>query len=293
MTKGVIPLADLRRNCLNYTSYYYETSKTYPEFHGVTAGNFDGAGISHGVIQFNFISTTLQPIWKDLINNNPIQCYNAFDQNDTFYNTWKNNILTMTTSQLISWGQSITDPSNSHKTIEPWNTYFRQLGIMKESIDRQMIGVTPYFNSTEIWKSKFGVWSRRGYALLFDIAVQSGSISTSTQDLIMSDIAKIDKKLSREEFETQRLLAIANRRADAVGSTYQASYRDRKTAIAKGSGTVYGGFVDTTPYDLILEPAFETDVVTAAPPPVITPTTPVIPTTQPQFVIINHNLVGV
>jgi hypothetical protein len=291
MTKGVIPKADLQKNCLNYTSYYYETSKTYPEFHGVTASSFDGAGLSHGVIQFNFISTTLQPIWKDLINNYPIQCYQAFDQNDTFYNTWKNNILTMTTSQLISWGLSIGEPTNLHKCIEPWNSYFRQLGIMKESIDRQMVGVQPYFSSTEIWKSKFGVWSRRGYALLFDIAVQSGSISTSTQDLIMSDIAKIDPKQTREQIETAKLIIIANRRADAVGSTYQQSYRDRKLAIAKGSGYVYGGFVDTTPYDLLLEPAFDTDVVAApapAPPP-----PPQVPTLKPEFILINHNVVGI
>jgi hypothetical protein len=146
----------------------------------------------------------------------------------------------------------------------------------------------PYFNSANTWKGDYSLWSRRGYALLFDIAVQSGSISTAVHDLIMSDFATIDMNQSRQTIEVQKMQFIANRRADAVSSTYQQSYRDRKLAIANGSGTVYGGFVDTTPYDLILEPAYDTDVVTQTVNNGQTTTTP----TGHQYITIHHNIVG-
>ncbi|MDM5223529.1 hypothetical protein QUF86_22905 [Peribacillus sp. NJ11] len=44
-TNTVLPLATLKRKMLALTSYY-ETSTIEPDTFGVTAGNFDGAGLS-------------------------------------------------------------------------------------------------------------------------------------------------------------------------------------------------------------------------------------------------------
>ncbi|PEB72716.1 peptidoglycan-binding protein [Bacillus thuringiensis] len=267
-TNTPLPLATLRRKMLALTSYY-ETSTTEPDNFGVTAGNFDGAGLSWGAIQFNFglieSHNTLSPIWRDLITNHPTVTRGSFS-NQADYDYWRNLIISNIYANLKNFGKSITDPTNKHKVIEPWKTNFMNLGRTQEAQDRQVQGVKKYFDLAEDWKNEFRLWSRRGYALLFDIAVQSESIAKETKDLIKADFTELSPTLSREQLETEKMRIIANRRADAVSSRWKASYRERKLAIANGSGYVYGGdlFMDTSKYDIVLEPAFESDIYVPA-----------------------------
>ena len=59
---------DLKEKVLGMTAFF-ETSNTYPDCYGITAGNWDGAGISHGVLQYNFKAGSLQPLWNHMNNN--------------------------------------------------------------------------------------------------------------------------------------------------------------------------------------------------------------------------------
>ena len=287
----VLPVEELKGKMLDYITYYYETSKIRPDCYGVTAGDFDGAGLSHGVIQFNFYSGTIQPIWSYLINNYPTVCKTAFNNVLSDYNTWVDVVLNRTNQEQQDWGTSITDPLNDHKVVEPWNTYFKQLGMSVEGIERQLLGCEPYFANALAYKEMFNLYSRRGYTLLMDICVQSGSISTTVQNLILSDFETLGTSYTREELEHQKMIIIANRRADAVGQTYQQSYRDRKLAIANGTGTVYGGFVTTEPYELNLEPAFESDVY-VEPPPGEEPPPPGETNPNPYYIVLSNNVIG-
>lgn len=260
----VLPLEKLKENLLSQTSYL-ETSTKYPSNFGVTAGNFDGAGISWGAIQYNFGQTvennTLSPIWIDLINNHPAVCAACFS-NQSDYTWWKNLILANVYANLKSFGTNITDPTNSHKVIEPWNTNFTKLGMTPEAIQRQIQAAEWYYTTAVSWKNEFGLWSRRGLSLCYDIAVQSGSISQGTKDLIKADFLGINSDgKTKEQIETEKLIIIANRRSDAVTGEFQTSYRERKLAIANGYGSVYGGtlYLDTVEYDMVLAPAFESD----------------------------------
>lgn len=263
-TNTILPLTTLKRKMLALTSFY-ETSTTEPDNYGVTAGNFDGAGISWGAIQFNFGKTeqynTLSPIWQDLINNNPAVTKGAFTK-QTDYDLWRNLILRNNYTELKTFAKKITDPTNEHKVKEPWKTYFMNLGRTLEAQDRQLQGAERYYKQAKMWKDEFGLWSRRGYALLFDISVQSGGIKPDTMNLVKADFQRLSPTLSREQLETEKMRIIANRRADAVDSEWRPSYRERKLAIANGSGNVYRGtlFMDTAKYDMILEPAFESDI---------------------------------
>lgn len=261
-TGDILPLAELKEQLLALTSYL-ETSTTYPNNFGITTGNFDGAGISWGAIQYNFgqmeDSNTLSPIWRDLINNYPDVCKACFS-NISDYDWWTNLILTGTYTQLKTFGTNITDSTNNHKVIEPWNTNFTKLGMTQEGIERQVQGANWYYNEAVKWFNEFGLWSRRGLSLCFDIAIQSGSISQTTKDLINADFTKITAT-TKEEIETKKLIIIANRRADAVSIEWQETYRERKLAIANGSGGVYGGTLplNTADFNMILEPAFVGD----------------------------------
>ncbi|WP_306010530.1 GH25 family lysozyme [Bacillus sp. MMSF_3328] len=250
----ITPDSEMRENTLALTALM-ETSTSPPDSFGVTGGNFDGQGISHGAIQYNFGSGTLQPIWKDLINKYPSVVRGAIT-NQADYDYFVNMVLNFTKADQIAFGDRISDPANKHKVIEPWNTYFKNLGKTQESIDRQKEAAVWYFDQAVKWMDEYGLWTRRGFALLFDIAVQSGSIPQTVKDLILADFAAMNNTgKTPEQIETDKMVIIANRRADVVDPTWQNTYRQRKLAIANGSGTVYGSLlVDTTQYDAILEP---------------------------------------
>lgn len=258
-TGGGIPESELKENALALTALF-ETSTSPPEAFGVTSGNHDQQGLSHGALQFNFGQGTLQPIWRDLINQHP-DVVRAAITNQGDYDYFVDLILNGTTDEQIAFGTNITDPNNDHAIVEPWKTYFMTLGTSQESIDRQILAAQWYFDQGKKYFDLFNLWTRRGYALMFDISVQSGSIGQAKIDLINADFAAMDTTgMTEEEIETEKMKIIVTRKVEEVNPTYQTSYYDRKMSIANGSGWVYGGtlFMDTANYNMILEPAYGT-----------------------------------
>jgi len=263
MTYGNLGITYTRNQALSYTSYNYETSKTLPDAFGVMSGNFDGAGGSFGVIQFNWKSGTIQPIFRDLINQHPEDVQAAITSTAD-YTTFVDVVMNRTTTNQIAWGESITlweynadgtkKSGSGHKTKEPWNTYFLNLGAMKSCQDRQMLGCNNYFNTANGWASDFGLWTRRGYALCFDNAVQYGGMTAACKTDILNYIATINPTYTAEYKELLTMRYMAWRVCQDHQGAYYQSALDRRNAIANGSGNVYGYPVDTTPYDLILEP---------------------------------------
>jgi hypothetical protein len=259
----------LKQKCLEFTSYNFETSTLAPDCYGVVAGNFDGAGISFGAIQWNLGSQTLQPILLSMINNYESVTKTAFQYSvdPSYYNTFKTVITTYSVSDQITWGDSISNPSNKHLLIEPWKSYFNALGITSQCIALELNATQWYFDLALQFFDQYAtyapvpvIYSKRAYALFFDIAVQQGGISTTTRNLILYGFDQIDTVgKTAGQIETEKMVIIANAVADAVNPTWQASVRERKLSIANGSGTLvsYGGwYVDTNDYDLNLEAAF-------------------------------------
>lgn len=244
-----------QNQALDYTSFNYETSKHRPDSYGVVSGNFDGAGGSYGIIQFNWKSGTCQPIFQDMILTwNDDLTASITNTND--YNTFVDVVQNRSTTDQIAWGDTISNPSNKHTVIEPWNTYFATLGTKETYQNRQDMACTPYFNNAKTWCGNYDLWSRRGYALCFDIAVQYGGISSAANTDILNFIAGLNtiQGLPNEVQELRKMRYIAWRVAQDHAGTYYQSSLDRKMAIANGSGTVYGGLVDTANFDLIMEP---------------------------------------
>jgi hypothetical protein len=253
MTVGNLGIAYTRSQALNYTSYNYETSKTMPAAYSVMSGDFDGAGGSFGLIQWNWKSGTIQPIFRDMVNLHAADVQAAFT-NTTDYNTFVDVVLNRTTTNQMAWGSSITDQTNKHKTIEPWNTYFSTLGTFKSCQDRQLLGVQPYYNTADQWASDFGLWTRRGYALCFDNAVQYGGMNSACHTDILNYAASVQNNYTPEYRELLIMRYFAWRVCQDHQGTYYQSALDRRNAIANGSGNVYGYPVSTDPYDLNMEP---------------------------------------
>lgn len=252
MTSGASTLNYTQMQALDYTSYNYETSLKRPASYGAVTGNFDASGGSYGTIQFNWKSGTCQPIFSDMIANHAADVQAAFTATAD-YNTFVDVVTNRTTTDQIAWGDSITDPTNKHLVIEPWKTYFTTLGTFKSYQDRQDLACQPYFNNANTWVGDFGLWTRRGYSLCFDISVQYGGISTAAHTDIMNFVAALPNTLTDELKELRKMRYIAWRTAQDHQGTYYQSSLDRKMGIANGQGVVYGGLVKTYDYDLLLE----------------------------------------
>jgi LysM repeat protein len=256
----------------------YETSRPYPENFGVSASNFDGAGLSWGAIQFNAKTGPLISMWQTMINNYPEVSLKAFtdnasrtlESNTANYNSWKTLFLAGVFADILAWSDARADlAKNKHGFIEPWNTYFMNLGITAEAQELQKTNASWYHQIALQWFNDYGLWSRQGYALMFDIAVQSGSmnpkVSGATYDLIgeintwYAGISKTGKTAT--QLEVEKLVKIANRRADYIDSSWQAGYRDRKVTLAEGFGEVNGMAMNTdSMYNMGLEPMYVTNV---------------------------------
>jgi hypothetical protein len=253
MTAGNLGIDYTRTQALNFTSYNYETSNVQPAAFGIMSGDHDGAGGSYGLIQWNWKSGTLQPIFRDLVNLHPADVQAAFTVTAD-YNKFVDVVLNYSVANQMAWGSSITDQTNKHKVIDPWNTYFVTLGTMQSCRDRQMAAVQPYYNQADQWASDFGLWTRRGYALCFDNAVQYGGMLTACHTDILNFAASVQNKYTPEYRELLIMRYFAWRVCQDHPGTYYQSALDRRMGIANGSGMVYGAMVYTDPNDIILEP---------------------------------------
>src|SRR4249919_665953 len=106
---------DLKEKALGMTAFF-ETSNGYPDCYGITAGNWDAAGLSHGVLQYNFKTGSLQPLWTYMNTNYNQLCRDIFGAN---YQTWADK-LALPTADQIAWGDSISDSgTGKHSCIQP------------------------------------------------------------------------------------------------------------------------------------------------------------------------------
>ena len=265
MTAGNLGLSYTRSQALDFTTFYYETSQHKPLAYGVMSGNFDNAGGSYGTCQFNWKTGDLQPIFNNLIDNH-LEDIQAVFTVLADYNTFIDLVKNKTTAEQIAWGESQTAytldgngqiiKSSGHSYKEPWNTYFKNLGALPSCQAAQETATIPYYTLAETWASDFGLWSRRGYSLCFDMAVQAGGMTAQCHQDILDFITqqKALPNVTPELMELYTMRFFAQRRANDITSQFYQSFLDRKNAIANGSGTVYGGPVTTVNNDLILEP---------------------------------------
>lgn len=248
---------NLKEKTLGMTAFF-ETSNGYPECYGITASDWDDAGISHGVLQYNFKTGSLQPLWTHLNTNHNQLCRDIFGAD---YQEWADHINTDFATQK-AWGRSIGDPAfGLHKCLPPWDGYFMALGTSQPSIDKQIDMSSSWRVNAEKWFNNLGLYSRRGFALMFDISVQMGRYLPQNICLQrFQQIVTTGKTKAQIEEEKLRIIvelcSNGNNRVFPTQSlpTLPQIVFNRKIAIV--DGTSNQGF-DISKYDLEYEPAFK------------------------------------
>ena len=221
------PIPSLFHRCLQLTSYF--------EGHGFTraAGNWDGAGLTWGIIGFTLKFGKVQEIILEAAQRDPIAVRAAL----VGLNNELLRILQAPLAEQMAWADSISEPPpKKHFIREPWRSAFVRVGELDVVRDIQLRRAhEDYFVPALATARRYGLASEQGMALCFDIHVQNGGIDRDDATAIAADLPALpagDEKALR--------VLIANSVANNARPDFREDTRSRKLAIASGSGTVRG-----------------------------------------------------
>ena len=225
----------LQFRCVALTGAF-ETNQPPPDCFAGLSGDFDGQGISFGVLQWNLGQGTLQPLLQEMDQAHSDIVQQIFDQH---YGELQA-MLRASRDEQLAWARSIQNAR--HVLSEPWQGQFKSLGRQKAFQDIQVEFASRLFEEAVSLCGSYGLWSARAAALMFDIKVQNGSISDLVRAQIERDFKLLATDLPSDQAEVARMEIIANRRAEAAKPTWVEDVRARKLTIANGQGRVHGNY---------------------------------------------------
>jgi len=167
---GAAPPAILDR-CLQLTGDF--------EGHGFqkVAGNFDGAGLTWGIIGFTLLHGEIGRIMEEIRQNFPDLINEAFG--DLAHELFE--VLGKSRDEQIDWANGISIGSGKYRVERPWEKAFKTLGSFPDVQAVQLQRVRRYWDIALRDAERFGLTTERGIALCFDIAVQNGGIESYRQ----------------------------------------------------------------------------------------------------------------
>lgn len=218
------PVPSLRERCLGLTSTF--------EGHGYTLaeGNFDGAGVTWGIIGFTLKGGELTHIINSAYAADPTLVRNCFGEGtDTLLK-----VLAEPQSQQLAWADSVSSGASKGTLAEPYKSGFRKLGesALGQQLQQQHVDADYYTPALATAKA-YGLTTELGIALAFDIHVQDGGINHTVGE-------KVRAQMKPGMAEKDVRVLIANGIADHALAAWREDVRTRKLTVATGEGTVHG-----------------------------------------------------
>jgi hypothetical protein len=197
-------------------------------------GNFDGAGLTWGIIGFTLMNGELGEVLAEINRSHPDLFSQAFGHE-------ADQVLTITgptttAAQKLAFANSVSGPAPGFRVAEPWHSFFANLGDMREVQKIQVARAqTKYWTTIALRDAaELGLKEELDLLLLFDIAVQDGGMGSNNRLQTAKD------RLTPQMSGTERRVTIAQVVADTVSPKFKDDVLARKTCIAKGRGTVHG-----------------------------------------------------
>ncbi len=226
-------LTPIQEKALRITTMF-ETGK--PLNFAALAGNFDGQGLSFGLLQWNIGTGSLIKLLREFDKKYP----KSFDMVFGSHANVLRKVLVMPKNEQIKFAYSIND--NKKKIIEPWASYFKQLGNDPNFQQIQIASVRQLMSYVGNQARKLGLKSERGFALIFDNVTQNGQEwlnKAERASLISKAYLEVEKKFSRPPTEREKLEIIANVVANTVKPEWREDVRQRRMTIVNGVGVVH------------------------------------------------------
>ena len=205
-------------------------------FGGLT-GDFDGMGLSFGLMQWNFGSGSLQPLLLEFAQRHPQRFNTIFGSDSSRFLQ----ILHHSQKEQMRFVRSINDKRK--RIVEPWASRFGQLANDSLFQSIQLRHIRRSMNFAVNHARRLGLRSERGLALMFDNVTQNGPgwpRVRSRAALIQQRCAAIQQRMGRPPTEREFLEIIANVIADTVNPRWSEDVRRRRMTIVRGRGRVHG-----------------------------------------------------
>jgi hypothetical protein len=220
------PVPSLWERCLQLTAAFEGHN------YGLIAGNFDGAGLTWGIIGFTLKHGELSQIVLEVFANNPQLVQGIFGENT-------NELVHMmqaTKDDQLHWADTISTGRKKVRVAEPWASSFFEFGTQVEVQAIQVRRARDmYFLAAQQTANALQLKTELGVSLCFDVHVQNGGIKTDAKEAI--DAGRSTLPLGDER--ALRIL-VANAVADSARAAYRADVLARKLCIATSNGTVHG-----------------------------------------------------
>jgi peptidoglycan hydrolase-like protein with peptidoglycan-binding domain len=212
--------------CLQLTASYEGTGYTH------VVGNFDGAGITWGIIGFTLLAGGELGIVIGKINtDNPTLIAQAFGANAAQLL----HICDPATSvaEKTSFANSVTRDGG---VIEPWNAAFQTLGGFPEVQALQTRRAHDIYWAIAVGDSRaLSMEEELDLALMFDVAVQNGGLQANDLLQPIKDAFATDKPATAQA----RRLVVTRFVTDASNPASADDVNSRKSCISTGTGTVH------------------------------------------------------
>ncbi len=214
------------------------------DFDTVT-GNFDGCGMSFGILQFNLKSETFK---NHILNFCNLISYDYFPVSTL-------TLQTLTGDQAVSWAKDIMlDITGKPKPewLKAWKTFLTSQHVI--NLQKEACG--KYFHQAKCLAGRFGFATddRIAMAFFYDCAVQVWNMNLdpyvigedqATNILQMYDVDNMNLWLHMDLTDRQKkLIVIAHRRALKCKPEWRTAFFLRKATIAMGIGIVNGRLFD-------------------------------------------------
>ena len=266
MTTGVLPWDELVKK-LNLNTGFFETSNIELEKQmRVIAGNYDGAGISAGNMQYNFgTADRLTELFNHMFNNYESKVADAFGGYTEDFQTFKTVCTTYTRAQKVAWGNSIsiTDANpnlNLRKVQKTWETLIGNLMLVPECYAKYVQMMDTYYLQDSLFVFRqMSCTSRMALASFFDVVINKGRYYPVNSLQVKFDEIDANNALSDAEKEAQKIWQInymGNQEVNALNDTSSSGFKPRREAMGNQAGDYFGlAYNPKEDFDINQEPA--------------------------------------
>lgn len=216
---------DLKQRCLQVTADFEGTGFTK------CVGNFDGAGLTWGIIGFTLKNGELGAVLKKIRTSHPEVFSAAFGDLEAKIVE----VLGSSHAAQMNFANSISIGNNKVQILPKWAVAFERLGKDGKVQAIQLERTEEFFDIAVRDVERFSVKNELGLALCFDIAVQNGGIDQTEGQRIRNKITQTPPATPQDLRKI-----IANVVAENGNPTFIEDVRKRKLTIATTQGTVHG-----------------------------------------------------
>lgn len=195
-----------------------------------SSGNFDGAGITWGIVGFTLASGSLQLVLEDALAADSRLVERAFGRDTAELLE----LIRRPMPDQIAWASRISLGSHRATLVEPWRTHFLVLGRNPavQALQRRRVALDS-FAPARLTAAAYDLTTDMGITLCYEIHVREGGIAPEAARAVARgyDGCTCERDL--------RVL-VANAVADASRPAAREDVRRKLITIATGVGTVHG-----------------------------------------------------